>query len=44
MYLRYVDPATKVEITRLCEVCSQRKIGSVMSIGFSFMQAMQQTG
>jgi Flagellar protein YcgR/PilZ domain len=44
MYLRYVEPATKVEITRLCEVCSQRKIGSVMSIGFSFMQAMQQTG
>ncbi len=44
IYLRYVDPATNVEVTRLSEVCSQRKTGNVMSIGFSFTQEMQQTG
>jgi len=44
MYLRFVDPVSNVELTRLGEVCSQRKTGNVMSIGFSFVQEMQQTG
>ncbi len=44
MSLRYVDPVTNIEMTRLCEVCSQRKTGTTLSIGFAFTQAMQQTG
>jgi hypothetical protein len=44
MYLRYVDPVTNIEMTRLSEVCSQRKAGNIMSIGFAFVQEMQQTG
>lgn len=44
MYLRYVDPATERETIRMSAVCSQRKAGSLMTIGFAFVQAMQETG
>ena len=43
MYLRFVDPAVGQEVTKLVEVCSQRKTGTLMSIGFSFTREMRAT-
>ncbi|HTR00452.1 MAG TPA: flagellar brake protein [Candidatus Acidoferrum sp.] len=43
MYLRFLDPATSQPTVRLGSVCSQRKIGNMLSIGFAFMQQMQQS-
>jgi hypothetical protein len=43
LYLRYVDPVTNQETVRLGQVCSQRREGPVLSIGFAFLSEMQQT-
>jgi hypothetical protein len=44
LYLRYLDPTTNQEVVRLGQVCSQRREGPVLSIGFAFLSEMQQTG
>lgn len=45
MHLRYVDPDNQQEVVRLCRVCSQRKVGNRMTIGFAFLQqGMRETG
>lgn len=44
MHLRYLDPDTQREAVRLCRVCSQRKLGNRLSIGFAFLQSMRETG
>lgn len=43
LYLRYRDPVTNVEHLRLSRVCSQRKEGNRIAIGFSFAEEFQQS-
>jgi c-di-GMP-binding flagellar brake protein YcgR len=44
LYLRYRDPHTNEEQVKLCRVCSQRKEGNKISIGFAFVEELQRTG
>lgn len=43
LHLRFSDPATGIEQRRLSRVCSQRKEGNRIVIGFAFVEELQRS-
>jgi len=44
MYLRFIDPESGQIVRRLGKICSQRKEGNRIALGFAFVEDLQATG